>query len=107
MNIRIGASSRWFYFTALVLLMAVSNAVSQTDQFSIDKSPLPPPTGPVNDYVGVIDAATKQQLEQKLAQLKQSTGVELGVAVVDTTGDRPIFDYSLGSCTRLENWLKG
>ena len=95
MNIRIGASSRWFLFTALVLLAAVSNALSQTEQFSLDKSPLPAPTGWVNDYVGAIDPATKQQLETKLTQLKQNTGVEMGIAVVDTTGDRPIFDYSL------------
>jgi uncharacterized protein len=95
MNIRIGASSRWFLFTALILLGAVSNAVSQTDQFSIDKSPLPAPTGYVNDYTGVIDAGIKQQLEEKLTQLKQSSNVEIGVAVVKTTGDRDIFDYSL------------
>ena len=95
MNIGIGAKKRWFLFTALILLAAVSNAVSQTDQFSIDRSPLPAPTGWVNDYVGVIDAATKQQLESKLTQFKQSSGVEIGIAVVDTTGDRPIFDYSL------------
>ena len=45
----------------------------------------------------MIDAATKQRLEQKLKDLKDKNNppIELAVAVVDTTGDRPIFDYSL------------
>ncbi len=61
------------------------------------ESPLPPPTGFVNDYAGVIDAATKQKLENQLKQFKEKTNppVELAVAVVKTTGDRDIFDYSL------------
>jgi len=55
------------------------------------------PTGFVNDYAGVIDTATKQQLETKLKSLKETTNpsVEIAVAVVKTTGGRDIFDYSL------------
>ena len=49
----------------------------------------------MNDYAGVIDPATKQKLEGALKGFKEKTGVELAVAVVKTTGDRPIFDYSL------------
>jgi uncharacterized protein len=65
--------------------------------FSINNSPLPAPTGFVNDYVGVVDPATKQQLEQKITQFRDSTDphIELAVAIVKTTGDRDIFDYSL------------
>jgi uncharacterized protein len=80
------------------LFWTVSLAFSQTPSpFSINNSPLPAPTGFVNDYAGVIDPATKQQLETKLQQFKDSTNpsVELAVAVVHTTGERPIFDYSL------------
>lgn len=63
----------------------------------LNSSPLPAPTGWVNDYAGVIDAATKQQLESKLQNLKDTSkpSVEIAVAIVKTTGDRPIFDYSL------------
>ena len=69
----------------------------ETQPWSQDTSPLPRSTGFVNDYAGVIDAATKQQLETRLKQFKESTNppVEIAVAVVRTTGDRPIFDYSL------------
>ena len=82
-------------FALIILTVRIISA--QTDSFSINKSPLPPPTGYVNDYVGVFDAATKQRLEQKISDFKNSTNpqVELAVAVVDTTGGRDIFDYSL------------
>lgn len=82
----------------LAILLAASASYSQNSQpFSINTSPLPAPTGHVNDYAGVIDAATKQRLETRLRQFKEQTNpqVELAVAVVNTTGERPIFDYSL------------
>ena len=85
-------------FAAVVLLLAISAAYSQnTGQFSINESPLPAPTGYVNDYAGVLDAATKQQIEDKIKQFKGTSNptTELAVAIVKTTGDRDIFDYSL------------
>jgi uncharacterized protein len=80
------------YITAVLIVLATCFLGSAQD---LNVSPLPPSTGFVNDYVGVIDAATKQQLEEKLAAFKQKTTVEIAVAVVATTGDRDIFDYSL------------
>jgi|CXWL01.1.fsa_nt_gi uncharacterized protein len=83
---------------AAMLLLVAFGAFGQENQpWSQNTSPLPPPTGFVNDYAGVIDAATKQQLEDKLKNLKETTNpqVEIAVAVVKTTGERPIFDYSL------------
>ncbi|HSK73962.1 MAG TPA: TPM domain-containing protein [Pyrinomonadaceae bacterium] len=83
---------------SLILLLCSAAAFSQNEQpFSINESPLPAPTGFVNDYANVIDADTKQRLETRLQALKQNTNppVEIAVAVVRTTGDRPIFDYSL------------
>lgn len=85
-------------FAACVLFLAVSAAFSQNSgQFSINESPLAAPTGYVNDYAGVIDAATKQQLETKIDEFKKTSNpqTELAVAIVRTTGDRDIFDYSL------------
>ena len=85
-------------FASLTMLFAGFTAFAQESQpFSTNTSPLPAPTGFVNDYAGVIDAATKQQLETKLKNLKDTTNpsVEIAVAVVKTTGDRPIVDYSL------------
>jgi len=85
-------------FAAVVLLLAISAAYSQnTGQFSINESPLPAPTGYVNDYAGVLDSSTKQQIEDKIKQFKDTSNptTELAIAIVKTTGDRDIFDYSL------------
>lgn len=82
----------------VAILCAAGVSFGQEGQpFSLNTSPLPAPTGFVNDYAGVIDAATVQQLEAKLKNLKETTNpsVELAIAVVKTTGERPIFDYSL------------
>ncbi len=58
-------------------------------------SPLPEPTGFVNDYAGVLDAATKQRLETLLTNLKERAEIEFTIVTVPTTGDVPIFDYTL------------
>ena len=85
-------------FLLLLIFSATLTAFPQDSKpFSINESPLPAPEGFVNDYANVIDPATEQRIEDKIAEFKKSTNpsVELAVAVVDTTGDRPIFDYSL------------
>ncbi len=85
-----------FIAAGILALAAVSAAFSQeTQPWDPNKSPLPTPTGPVNDFAGVLDEATKQRLNQKLIDYQRKTGVELAVAVVRTTGERDIFDYSL------------
>jgi uncharacterized protein len=68
-----------------------------TGEFSINVSPLPAPTGYVNDYAGVLDDPIKQQIEDKIKEFKDSSNptTELAVAIVRSTGDRDIFDYSL------------
>lgn len=78
-----------------LLLLLLSLPVNSQTEWNQNTSPLPAPTGPVNDYAGVIDQATKDRLDKRLIEFQRSTGVELAVAVVKTTGDRPIFDYSL------------
>ena len=80
---------------AILLYLAALPAFSQAEQWDPNTSPLPAPTAPVNDVAGVVDQATIDRLNQRLIEYQRSTGVELAVAVVRTTGDRPIFDYSL------------
>lgn len=90
---------RWKVLGTLALLaICTLGAIAQSDQpFSIDRSPLPPPTAPVNDYAGVLSASAKQDLNRKLNDFKAKTNpsVELAVAIVRTTGGRPIEEYSL------------
>jgi tetratricopeptide (TPR) repeat protein len=56
---------------------------------------LPPPTGRVNDYAGVIEASVKERLENMLANLKQRGGIEFAIVTVKSTEGKGIFDYSL------------
>ena len=73
-----------------VILFTAALACAQTTQ-----SPLPPPTGYVNDYVGAIERGTKSELETTLTNLDRQQGIQFAVVVVDTTGGQSIFDYSL------------
>ena len=86
-----------FFCAAALVIVTSFAAFGQDAPWSQNTSPLPPPTGFVNDYAGVIDAGTKQRLETRLQEFRDRTNpkVEIAVAVVKTTGERPIFDYSL------------
>jgi uncharacterized protein len=97
MNFKLAGAKLRILSAVLVALAAVVYSPAQDGQFSINTSPLPAPTGFVNDYAGVIDPTTKQALEQTLTDFKNRSNpsTELAVAVVKTTGDRDIFDYSL------------
>jgi uncharacterized protein len=93
------AAALQIFFLALLLGLPGLSVRSQNGStpFSLNESPLPAPTSPVMDYVGVLDANTKQALEQRIIAFRDSTNprVELAVAIVATTGERPISDYSL------------
>jgi uncharacterized protein len=84
--------------TVLLFCITSQSIFSQeTKPFSINESPLPAPTAPVNDYVGVLDENTKQQLNKKIIDFKARTNppVELAVAIIKTTGGREPAEYSL------------
>jgi uncharacterized protein len=75
---------------ACCALLAGISARAQTAQ-----SPLPIPTGYVNDYANVIDRATKDRLEATLGNLDRQHQIQFSVVTVDTTAGQDIFDYSL------------
>lgn len=76
---------------AIILLLTGTVLVcAQTAQ-----SPLPNPTGYVNDYAGVVDKATKNRLETTLGNLDRQHQIQFAVVAVDTTGGQDIFNYSL------------
>ncbi|HXT64390.1 MAG TPA: TPM domain-containing protein [Pyrinomonadaceae bacterium] len=72
------------------LLLSCCGAIAQTTQ-----SPLPPPTGYVNDYAGVIDSATKERMETTLTNLDHEQQIQFFVVTIDSTKGQDIFDYSL------------
>lgn len=88
------------YQKLLILILCgisiVSTSLSQSD-FSINRSPLPPPTSPVMDYVGILSEESKRQLEKKIIDFENQTNprVQMAVVIVASTGGRDIFEYSL------------
>ncbi|HVF31355.1 MAG TPA: TPM domain-containing protein [Pyrinomonadaceae bacterium] len=81
----------------LLICLAGVAASAQESASSPNVSPLPAPTGMVNDFAGVIDEATKQQIETRLRTFKEKLNppVEIAVVTVKSTAERDIFDYSL------------
>jgi|SRR5882672_3213888 len=57
-------------------------------------SPLPAPTGHVNDLAHALNDDTREQLEQALVELQKRSKIDFVVALVNTTNGLPIFDYS-------------
>jgi len=78
---------------ALVCLFLVGCGITLAQPRA--QSPLPTPTGFVNDYAEVIDAPTQERLETILKNLNDRAQIEFAVVTVRTTGDQPIFDYTL------------
>lgn len=71
---------------ACCLLTLSNSAVAAT---------FPSPTGYVNDFAGVLDTATKNQLEQLLTSFEAQTGEEVTVVTVKSLDERPIEDYAV------------
>jgi uncharacterized protein len=65
---------------------------------------LPRPQGYVSDYVGVVDAATRRDLDGLIGELKSKTGAEIAVVVVHSTAPLTAFDYAMKIA---ESWKPG
>ena len=78
-----------FCCSAVLFLSLGINQLAQTTQ------KLPAPSGHVNDFAGVVNEQTRQQLENILANLKLKTGIEFDVATVQSTGGQDISAFSL------------
>lgn len=80
---------------AFLIITAAFVLLSFAGGWAQAQSPLPKPTGYVNDYAGVIDAATKDRIETTLDNLDRQQQIQFSVVTVDTTGGQDIYDYSL------------
>ncbi len=80
---------------ALWLLACASGAQAQEAARAYSQSPLPAPTGYVNDYANAIDDQTQARMERILTSLKEKADIEFAVVTVPTTGGQDIFNYSL------------
>lgn len=82
-------------FSILVLVSALVVLTGGRASAQTTQSPLPPPTGYINDYAGVIDSTTKQRLETTLTNLDREQQIQFFAVTVDSTNGTSIFDYSL------------
>jgi uncharacterized protein len=81
-----------------VCLVACAQCVRAQNARAYTNAPLPAPEGYykyVTDNANVIDAATKERLAAILNNLKERADIEFAIVTVPTTGDTPIFEYSL------------
>jgi tetratricopeptide (TPR) repeat protein/uncharacterized membrane protein YgcG len=91
MKLSIQPKFRWLrivcWSLALILTPAANHAAQPAQQ-------TPAPAGHVNDFAGVVDEATKQQLENILENVKLKAGIEFDVVTIQSTGGQDIFDFS-------------
>ena len=83
-----------FILCALACL-ALAVAVTTSASAQSAAPPLPKPAHFVSDPDGVLDQATEDRLATICRNTRDRARIEIGVAVVRTTGGRDIFDYSL------------
>ncbi len=76
----------FFFFVFFTLFFSLTYATTQEN--------LSAPTAFVNDYVGVLDINQKQILENQVWEISQQTGVEIAIAIIDSTEGRAISDYA-------------
>jgi uncharacterized protein len=75
---------------ALALIVVSMAAAPSTAQ-----SRFPKFSAPVVDAAGVLDETTETQLDAELNDYQARTGNQIAVAIVDTTGDDSIEDYTI------------
>ena len=82
--------------TGLIVISACAPRTPVTAQKqAAPVNTLPAPSGLVNDYANLFDAAEKQELESFLVKLRDQANIDFAVVTIETTDGRPIFDYSL------------
>ncbi len=65
------------------------------------------PQGYVNDFAGVIDPATKQELTALCEEVNQKAGAQLAVVTIHTTGGEPVDEFSIDLAQRWGIGTKG
>lgn len=79
-----------------VPLLALLCALSALSRLAVAVEPtIPRAQGFVSDYVGVVDASTRHDLDALIDELKAKTGAEIAVVVVNSTEPLTAFDYAM------------
>jgi uncharacterized protein len=80
------ASTMWVATLALLSLCALPVSALDTAKLK--------PTGYVNDFTGVLDAASQQTLEAYCTNLERTTGAQLAIVLVNSLEDEPVEDVA-------------
>ena len=89
-------TSRALALLAILTILIVTQTFPAHALSLQDKKPqFPARTGHVNDFAAVLDASTKERIENTLRNLQERSGIEFVIAVIKTAGDQDVFDYSL------------
>lgn len=91
----IRATYKVFQSLQTVLVACIISALANGVLLAQSNIKLPPPTSPLSDFAGVVDAPTKSRVEGLLSNLKERTKIDLYIVTVDTTDGVLISDYSL------------
>ncbi len=67
----------------------------QPDKIGAGPVKLQRPTGFLNDLSGIFSESEKDETERVLRELREKAEIDLGIAVIDTTGGKDISGYSL------------
>lgn len=88
-----------------VLGVALLLAVLRTA--SAQEPTIPVARGYVSDFAGVVDATTTRHLNALIQDLKNKTGAEIAVVVVDSTAPLTAFDYAMKIAEAWKPGTKG
>ncbi|MEP6568747.1 MAG: tetratricopeptide repeat protein [Acidobacteriota bacterium] len=91
MKLSIKRITNWTLLFGCSAALFLSLGVTQLAQ----SAKVPAPAGHVNDFAGVVNEQTRQQLENILANLKLKTGIEFDIATVQSTAGQDISEFSL------------
>jgi uncharacterized protein len=89
-----GKAGRWWGLAALVAVLALSLGARA------EKASQLKPHGFVNDFAGVIDPGTRQQLTALCQEVNRKAGAQISVVTVHTTEGIPIEDFSIDLAQR-------
>lgn len=92
------------FLTLLAAVAAIAACVpALADQVPIPRSP----TQWVTDNVGVLSAATRDSLNQRLGNYERTTGHQVVVWIGASTGDAPLEDWTIRAFTAWKVGRKG
>jgi uncharacterized protein len=74
---------------AVIIVLFLSSCASASKEIAFPK-----PQGYINDYAGILDAATKNELDALVRSVESSTSAEIAVAVVESAQGLTVQQYA-------------